>query len=318
MPGCEAGLADQRRLLVAGDAGDRPGRAEQSFVVLAPKSSALSRTSGSSCRGILNSRSSSSSQSCVWMLNSMVRRGVGDVGRVHLAAGQPPQQEAVDGAERQLAALGRRPRARHVVQQPGASWWRRNTDRSAGRSCACTSGSHGRSSISVRHSAAVRRSCQTMARGSASPVLRFQMTVVSRWLVMPMAATSAGLTRAFSTTPRTTATVSLPDLFGVMLDPASLRDRSAAVPPGRSPAGSPVAVEQDRPAAGRALVDRQDVCRRHDPPGVLWMCFVVFGIDDRKRGEPLSTAPECCDVKISTKTPIPDETGRDTGGSIPP
>ncbi len=37
--------------------------------------------------------------------------------------------------------------------------------------------------------AAVRRSCHTMARATGSPVVRFQTTVVSRWSVMPMAAT---------------------------------------------------------------------------------------------------------------------------------
>jgi hypothetical protein len=35
--------------------------------------------------------------------------------------------------------------------------------------------------------AAVRRSCQTMARWIALPVARSHTTVVSRWLVMPMA-----------------------------------------------------------------------------------------------------------------------------------
>ena len=37
---------------------------------------------------------------------------------------------------------------------------------------------------------AVRRSCQTMALYTGAPVLRFQTTVVSRWLAMPTAATS--------------------------------------------------------------------------------------------------------------------------------
>ena len=37
----------------------------------------------------------------------------------------------------------------------------------------------------------MRRSCQTMALAIGSPVLRSHTTVVSRWLVMPMAATSA-------------------------------------------------------------------------------------------------------------------------------
>jgi len=34
------------------------------------------------------------------------------------AVGEAPEQEGVDGAERELAALGRRPRARDVVEEP--------------------------------------------------------------------------------------------------------------------------------------------------------------------------------------------------------
>ncbi len=45
-------------------------------------------------------------------------RGVGGVGGVHLAAGQPPQQIAIDRAEHQLAAFGPRPRAGHVIENP--------------------------------------------------------------------------------------------------------------------------------------------------------------------------------------------------------
>ena len=45
-------------------------------------------------------------------------RGVGHVGHVLVAAGQVPDEPAIDGAKGQLAALGARPRARHVVQNP--------------------------------------------------------------------------------------------------------------------------------------------------------------------------------------------------------
>ncbi len=40
----------------------------------------------------------------------------------------------------------------------------------------------------------VRRHCQTMALAMGSPVSLSQTTVVSRWLVMPMAARSSALT----------------------------------------------------------------------------------------------------------------------------
>ncbi len=42
----------------------------------------------------------------------------------------------------------------------------------------------------------VRRSCQTMARCTALPVARSHTTVVSRWLVMPIAAMSFAPTPA--------------------------------------------------------------------------------------------------------------------------
>ena len=44
---------------------------------------------------------------------------------------------------------------------------------------------------------AVRRSCQTIALQIGSPVTRSQTTVVSRWFVIPIAATSVGDTLAF-------------------------------------------------------------------------------------------------------------------------
>ena len=37
---------------------------------------------------------------------------------MHLAAGEPPQQKAVDGAEGQLAAFGSGPRAGDLIEQP--------------------------------------------------------------------------------------------------------------------------------------------------------------------------------------------------------
>src|SRR3546814_9815632 len=48
-------------------------------------------------------------------------RRIGGVGRVHPAAGEAPQQEAVDGAEGELAALGTLARARHGVEIGRAS-----------------------------------------------------------------------------------------------------------------------------------------------------------------------------------------------------
>ena len=46
-------------------------------------------------------------------------RGIAGVGGVHFAAGEPPQQETVDGAEGEPAGLRLRARAVHVIEQPG-------------------------------------------------------------------------------------------------------------------------------------------------------------------------------------------------------
>ncbi|CFT97413.1 Uncharacterised protein [Bordetella pertussis] len=58
---------------------------------------------------------------------------------------------------------------------------------------------------SFSHIAAVRRSCQTMARASGRPVARSQIRVVSRWLVMPSAARSAALAPALRSASRATS-----------------------------------------------------------------------------------------------------------------
>ena len=58
------------------------------------------------------------------------------------------------------------------------------------------------SAFSLAQISAVRRSCQTMARCTAWPVARSHTTVVSRWLVMPMAAMSLAVRPAFASASR--------------------------------------------------------------------------------------------------------------------
>jgi hypothetical protein len=64
---------------------------------------------------------------------------------------------------------------------------------------------HAASPARVAHRSAVRRSCHTMARCTASPVRRSHSTTVSRWLVIPTATgvvpASAIASRAASRTP---------------------------------------------------------------------------------------------------------------------
>ena len=67
---------------------------------------------------------------------------------------------------------------------------------------------------------AVRRSCQTMARCIAWPVARSHTTVVSRWLVMPMAAMSLAVRLGFLQRLAAGGDGRGPDVLGLVLDPA--------------------------------------------------------------------------------------------------
>ena len=131
--------------------------------------------------------------------------GVGDVGDMQAAAraaGQVPDQPAVDRAEEQVAAFGRRARAGHVVEQP-LQFQRAEVARQ--RQTGASRGSDRRRRRARSSSQTCgRRACPaTPARcAPARPVRRSHSTVVSRWLVMPMAARSLRGERAPSTAPR--------------------------------------------------------------------------------------------------------------------
>ena len=116
--GFEAGLADERRLLVAGDAGYRDPGAEEIRLGRAEHTAAVADFR-QQC-----ARDAEEAQQLVIPVAAMDveqqrARGIRHVGRMHLPTGQPPQQEAVDRAEGELAALRAFPRAGHVVEQPG-------------------------------------------------------------------------------------------------------------------------------------------------------------------------------------------------------
>ena len=68
----------------------------------------------------------------------------------------------------------------------------------------------------------MRRSCQTIARASGSPVRCDQKQIVSRWLVIPIAAIRAGAAGRVDHRLRAGEAL-LPDLLRVMLDPARPR-----------------------------------------------------------------------------------------------
>jgi hypothetical protein len=148
-------------------------------------------------------------------------RGVAGVGDVQPAAAQLPHQPAVDGAEGELAALGALARAGDVVEQPGQlGGGEIGIELQAGARAhvLCPAAARRRS-----HSAAVRRSCQTIAGASGATLARSHSTVVSRWLAMPMAATSRR-PRRLGERPRARSRAGCAqDVLGIVLDPVRAR-----------------------------------------------------------------------------------------------
>ncbi len=84
-----------------------------------PKSALEGRASGIRLAGMRRASSSSLSQLAGVDVEQHGARGVAVVGGVHRAAGEVPDQPAVDGTEGQLAALGLLAHTGHVVQDPG-------------------------------------------------------------------------------------------------------------------------------------------------------------------------------------------------------
>ena len=115
-----------------------------------------------------------------------------------------------------------------------------------------------RRAFSCSQNSAVRRSCQTIAWWIGSPVSRSQTTVVSRWLVMPMAAMSRASSPARLSASTATPICEAQISCGVVLDPAGVRkDLRELLLGDRLDAA--VVVEHDGARAGRALIEREDV-----------------------------------------------------------
>ena len=110
------------------------------------------------------------------------------VASVDVHAGEVPGQPAVDRAGGELAGLGAR-RARPAARRAATrAWGPRSRSRAAGPSARGS----GRASRAPATRSALRVSCHTIAFASGRPLSRSHSTTVSRWLAMPIAATSAG------------------------------------------------------------------------------------------------------------------------------
>ena len=175
MPGREAGLAEQRRLLVAGHAGDRDRRAEQARRRSSPKIAAVVADLGQQrARDAEQLAAARRPSAASRMSNSSVRLAL--VASVAWTA--PPVRRhsrklsIVPNASSPRSARSRAPG--HVVEHPGELGRRRNRGRAAGRFARGPAASAPVVPSAARTASAVRRSCQTMARWIGSPVARSQ------------------------------------------------------------------------------------------------------------------------------------------------
>ena len=242
LPGLVAALAEQCRLLVAGDARDRDARAEQ---LRLPHR--LARVGDARQQRAIDAEHLE--QLAVPLERPQVReqraRRIRPVGDVDVAARQLPHQPAVDGAERKplLDPCSRSSHSSFVAEKYGS-----------GTRPVCSRISSGSSS---RHRSAVRRSCQTIAGATAGRVARSQSTVVSRWLVIPIASRSAATSAGVGQGPGCGREHALPDLLRVVLDPAGPRKVLGQLAGGAS-CDLECLVDHEARRPRRALVDRED------------------------------------------------------------
>ena len=114
--------------------------------------------------------------------------------------GQPPDQEAVEVPNATVARLGARAQARRRCRAASELGRREVRVEHQARSARARA-ARARPPSARRRASAVRRSCQTMALRRAGRSARSQSSVVSRWLVMPMAAIRARRRRPRSASP---------------------------------------------------------------------------------------------------------------------
>ncbi len=114
----------------------------------------------------------------------------------------------------------------------------------------------------------VRVSCQTIALAYGRPLRGSQTTVVSRWLVMPTAASSRAGTLASASVPAITAQAFSQISVRVVLHPpgAGVELPMLQLPPGHLVA---LPVEQQEARAGRALVQGPDVSAHGLTPATI-------------------------------------------------
>ena len=119
VPFAKAGLAEERGLLVAGDPRDGEPVGQEPDAPRAPNLLGASDDLRQDALGDAEERAQLGVPLRAREVHEQRARRVRDVGRVDRAARELAHEEAVDGPERELAPLGARARAAHVVEDPG-------------------------------------------------------------------------------------------------------------------------------------------------------------------------------------------------------
>ena len=153
---------------------------------VSPSRPADGQTSGSTAGGTPNSRHSSPSKRRAPMSNSSVR----DALVTSVACVLPPvrrQMRKLSTVPNAISPASARARSPVTLSSSQRILVAEKYGSSTSPVCLRSAGSCP-AAFSCAHSGAVRRSCQTIALATGRPSARSQSSVVSRWLVMPMAA----------------------------------------------------------------------------------------------------------------------------------
>ena len=257
--GPKAALADQRRLLVAGDPGDRDRRAEQLGCRLAEIGGGVASLGQQRPRNVEPGEQLRIPFEAV-QVEQHRARCVGDVGLVPRTAGQPPQEERVDRAEGDVA--GDRPLAqpRNGVEQPADFRCRKIGVDDEARALGDRLGKSLRApALADRRGAAVLPDDGVVHRLAAGALPQNR-----RLALVGDADRGDGRGRCRD---RLAAGGDhcLPDFLGIVLDPAGLRIDLAQLTAG-DVVDRARRIEQDRAGAGGALVDRENQVSRFLSP----------------------------------------------------
>ena len=238
--------------------------------------------------------------------------GVGRVGRVDRAAGQPPQQERIDRAEGEFAALGARPCAGDIVEQPGDLGRREiRVEQQSRARCDQRLVPRGAQPLADVGGAAVLPDDRAMDRraGLAVPDQR-RLALVGDADRRQLGRANAGLGQRLAAGRQRRA----PDVFGVVLDPAGSGIMLGEFLLRRGDDRSARNREQDGARRSGALVDRQHVRHFQPPCGAPPRSFCTARrVRARSRpplvlrDAPLRGAPQDEGVRREQKLPHPEE-----------